>query len=370
MSNTEKLKIVAESEAMKAVLCEVQKVALTKMPVLLTGETGVGKEVIAHKIHEGSSRKTIEIVDCTKFSTESSTENFMTSELFGHMRGAFTGAVTARDGKFKLVDGGTLFLDEVGTMSLEAQSKLLRVLQEQTFQPLGGNKNITVDVRIIAATSADLEKLVGTGEFSDALYYRLDRYCIDIPPLRDRPDDIKPLIPHMISKLKKEYQIINEHTTDITPDALEDLKERYWGGNVRELENTIGKALVRSTTNEIQLEDLPPEKQPVGLPEGVKMEPDRNPVEEELKRKFKDTKNKLNKLREEGKLPSVKEESDIQYLAAVILKKSEPGQSWKRFGEICEVSTDTCQRKQTQWRKVGTIESADRLLKECPPLDG
>ena len=180
-----------------------------------------------------------------------------------------------------------------------------------------------MDVRIIAATNADLETL------SDAFYYRLARLPIHIPALRDRPADIEPLVSHIIPKMKKEYGIINEHTTDITPQALNDLKSRHWGGNIRELENVIMRALVRTTTDKIQLDNLPTEKQAVTLPEDTKLKNTRNPTGQPLKSMFENVEQELKKLVEEKKL-CLDGDSDIQDLAAVILKSGSK-QNWPGF---------------------------------------
>jgi DNA-binding NtrC family response regulator len=381
-SNTKEPEVILESKAMKEVSRQVALFGPTKMRVLLTGERGVGKEITARDIHQKSCRnnKPFKAVNCGGLP-----DTLLHSQLFGHEKGAFTDAISQYRGMFEQADGGTLFLDEIGLMPPEMQARLLRVvntIDKQEITRLGGEGAIKVDVRIISATNIDLEPLMQNGKFGRDLYDRLVNCTIHIPPLRKSPDDIETLILQLLPKVPEKFHIINKDNTSIAPEAVNNLKKRHWGGNVRELESALAVALINSTTNEIQLKDLPPDQPAVGLLEDTEMVPFRNPTKETkegLKRKFEDTQNKLkelkDKLKDGDELPKDEEElssvktSDIEYLAAVILK-SESGQSWKRFGEICDVSADTCQRKQTQWRKAGTIESADRLLKEHPPLDG
>ena len=375
MSNTDE--IIAESEAMKEVLGRVEPVAPTKVPVLITGETGVGKEVIARDIHGKSGRedKPFMSVNCAAFPTE----NLLNSEIFGHVQGAFTGATRSRVGIFKQADGGTIFLDEVGKMLPETQDKLLRVLETEKFVPLGGDKTINVDVRIIAATNANLEILMEEDKFSDALYYRLARLRIHIPPLRVRPDDIEPLVSHIIPKVKKQYRLIEKPATKITQEALNELKKRDWPGNVRQLESVIMEALVYAAKKEeIQLNDLPPEKQEVAIPENAKTEGYRNPERAGLKRKFEDTKQALEALLKTLKEKEKKElslgDSDSQYLAAVILKR-EPKEGWSKlnwtqFAGICGVRPDTCKSKQTKWNQTGTVDDVIKRLKKHRPQAG
>ena len=254
-------RIIGESEPMQVVLRQVAQVAPTKATVLITGETGVGKDVIAQAIHEGSPRKTrpFKAVNCGAFY-----QDLLQSELFGHEKGAFTGATTQRRGVFEQASGGTLFLDEVAEMSPEVQVKFLRVLETQEFTRLGGEKNIKVDVRIIAATNVNLATSVNQKKFRQDLYYRLNLFRIQIPPLRDRREDIPLFVSAFVSELSTEH---GKPITGITPEALNYLQNADWYGNVRELRNAIETAIISATTEELQLKDFPmdPEAQQVSL---------------------------------------------------------------------------------------------------------
>ncbi len=244
-------RIIGESAPMQVVLRQVKQVAPTKATVLITGETGVGKDVIAQAIHEQSPRKNrpFKAINCGAFY-----QDLLQSELFGHERGAFTGATTQRRGVFEQADGGTLFLDEVGEMSPEVQVKFLRVLESQEFTRLGGEKNIKVDVRIIAATNINLAEFVQERKFRQDLYYRLNLFRIQIPPLRDRREDIPLFVSAFVSELSAEH---GKPITGITPEALNYLQNANWQGNVRQLRNAIESAIILATTDELQLEDFP-----------------------------------------------------------------------------------------------------------------
>ena len=244
-------RIIGESAPMQAVLRQVEQVAPTKATVLITGETGVGKDVIAEAIHESSPRKNraFKAVNCGAFY-----QDLLQSELFGHEKGAFTGASSQRRGVFEQADGGTLFLDEVGEMSPEVQVKFLRVLESQEFTRLGGERNIKVDVRIIAATNINLAKSVKDRKFRQDLYYRLNLFRIHIPPLRDRREDIPLFVNAFISQLSEEHR---KTITGITPEALNYLQNADWHGNVRQLRNAIASAIIVATTDELQLKDFP-----------------------------------------------------------------------------------------------------------------
>src|SRR5216110_1346802 len=233
--------LVAESAAMRQALALVARVAEHNTTVLITGESGTGKEVIARAIHRASPRagKAFVGINCAAIP-----EALLESELFGHVRGAFTGATGDKKGKFALADGGTIFLDEIGTMSLTVQSKLLRVLQEREFEPLGAERTERVDLRIIAATNRDIRQMVTDGKFQEDLFYRLNVIPIEIPPLRDRRDDIPPLIDHF---LRKHAQRTGRRVDRIDESALAGLQQYDWPGNVRELENTIERAVVLSS---------------------------------------------------------------------------------------------------------------------------
>ena len=249
-------RIIGESAPMQAVLRQVAQVASTKATVLITGETGVGKDVIAQAIHESSPRKVrlFKAVNCGAFY-----QDLLQSELFGHEKGAFTGATRQRRGVFELADGGTLFLDEVGEMSPEVQVKFLRVLETQEFTRLGGERNIKVDVRIIAATNSDLATSVKEKRFRQDLYYRLNLFRIQIPPLRDRREDIPLFVSAFISELSTEH---GKPITGITSEALNYLQNADWHGNVRELRNAIETAIISATTEELQLKDFPMDPEP------------------------------------------------------------------------------------------------------------
>ncbi|MXV76361.1 AAA domain-containing protein [Candidatus Poribacteria bacterium] len=254
-------RIIGESAPMQVVLRQVAQVAPTNATVLITGETGVGKDVIAQAIHEGSPRKNrpFKAVNCGAFY-----QDLLQSELFGHEKGAFTGATNQRRGVFEQADGGTLFLDEVAEMSPEVQVKFLRVLETQEFNRLGGERNIKVNVRIIAATNVNLTTSVRERKFRQDLYYRLNLFRIQIPPLRDRREDIPLFVSAFIPELSAEH---GKPITGITSDALNYLQNADWYGNVRELRNAIETAIISATTEELQLKDFPmdPESQQVSL---------------------------------------------------------------------------------------------------------
>ena len=254
-------RIIGESAPMQVVLRQVAQVAPTHATVLITGETGVGKDVIAQAIHEGSPRKNrpFKAVNCGAFY-----QDLLQSELFGHEKGAFTGATNQRRGVFEQADGGTLFLDEVAEMSPEVQVKFLRVLETQEFTRLGGERNIKVNVRIIAATNVNLVTSVRQKKFRQDLYYRLNLFRIQIPPLRDRREDIPLFVSAFIPELSAEH---GKPITGITSEALTYLQNADWYGNVRELRNAIETAIISATTEELQLKDFPmdPESQQVSL---------------------------------------------------------------------------------------------------------
>ncbi len=232
--------IVGRSRAVQEVIKRAELVAETKSTVLILGETGTGKELVARAIHDRSAQRSMPLI---KVNCAAIPEALLESELFGHIRGAFTGATTNKKGKFALADGGTIFLDEIATMSPALQSKLLRVLQEREFEPLGAERSQRVDVRVIAATNRDLRQLVAQGKFQDDLFYRLNVIPIEIPPLRERREDIPGLVEHFI---KKHAQRTGRRIERIDDDALAGLQQYEWPGNVRELENTIERAVVLS----------------------------------------------------------------------------------------------------------------------------
>lgn len=242
--------IIGQSDGMQEVFEAIHKVAPSKANVLLRGESGTGKELVAKAIHFMSSRAKEPFI---KFNCASIPEGLLESELFGHERGAFTGAMSMRKGRFELADKGTIFLDEIGDLPLTLQPKILRVLQEKEFERVGGEKTIKVNVRLIAATSRNLEELVSTDEFREDLYYRLNVVPIYLPPLRDRQVDIPVLAEFFLKKYNEE----NSKSVKIEAGVLGALLNYDWPGNVRELENTIERFVVMSAGVTIGLNDLP-----------------------------------------------------------------------------------------------------------------
>ncbi len=246
--------IVGRSEIMQEVFQLVEQVAPARSTVLITGESGTGKELIAKAIHESSMRagKPFVTVNSSNIPSE-----LLESELFGHTRGAFTGAVAAKKGLFEVADGGSIFLDEIGDIPPETQVRLLRVIQEREFTPLGDTTPRRVDVRIIAATNIDLKEAVKQGAFREDLYYRLAVVPIELPPLRDRREDILPLAQHFIEKYNEENA--RHISQQVVPEVLALLEAYSWPGNVRELENAIERAVVIAPGDEVTRECLRPE---------------------------------------------------------------------------------------------------------------
>jgi DNA-binding NtrC family response regulator len=237
--------IVGRSRMMEQVIRKAELVAETKSTVLITGETGTGKELVARAIHARSAQRNMPLI---KVNCAAIPETLLESELFGHVRGAFTGAATNKKGRFALADGGTILLDEIGTMSPMLQSKLLRVLQEREFEPLGSERSQQVDVRVIAATNRDLRQMVADGSFQEDLYYRLNVIPIEIPPLRNRREDIPVLFEHFV---RKHQQRTGKRIERIEDGVVAKLQDYDWPGNVRELENTIERAVVLCTNGTI-----------------------------------------------------------------------------------------------------------------------
>jgi DNA-binding NtrC family response regulator len=233
--------IVGRSRAMQEVIRRAGLVAETKSTVLITGETGTGKEMVARMIHHRSAQREMPLI---KVNCAAIPDTLLESELFGHVRGAFTGATMTKRGKFALADGGSIFLDEIGTMTPAIQSKLLRVLQEREFEPLGAERTQKVDVRVIAATNRDLKQMVSDGKFQEDLFYRLNVIPIEIPPLRERRDDIPVLMDHFVDKHR---QRTGKRIDGVDPGVGDALQRYDWPGNVRELENTIERAVVLAT---------------------------------------------------------------------------------------------------------------------------
>jgi len=243
--------IVGKSEPMLKIFDLVAQVAPSRSTVLLQGESGTGKELIAKAIHMNSPRKDRPFVPVN---TGSMPADLLESTLFGHVKGAFTSAVASKKGLFEIADRGTLFLDEIGTMSLETQAKILRVLQDRKFMHLGGVQEVQVDVRIIAATNVDLRQMSREGRFREDLYYRLNVITIDLPPMRQRREDIPLLVDFFIRKFAEENE---RDVRQIAPEALRALIEYSWPGNVRELENVIERAVVLSSGATVTLDLLP-----------------------------------------------------------------------------------------------------------------
>jgi DNA-binding NtrC family response regulator len=232
--------IVGRSRRMEDVIRTAEVVAKSRSTVLVMGETGTGKEMVARAIHYHSAQREMPLI---KVNCAAIPDTLLESELFGHVRGAFTGATTSKRGKFALADGGTIFLDEIGTMSPTLQSKLLRVIQEREFEALGSERTQKVDVRVIAATNRDLRQMVADGRFQEDLYYRLHVIPIHIPPLRERREDIPVLVEHFI---QKHAQRAGKRIAGIAPGVMQALQASDWPGNVRELENTMERAVVLS----------------------------------------------------------------------------------------------------------------------------
>ncbi len=244
--------IVGSSASLRNVLDVVSKVADSDATVLITGESGTGKELIARGIHYNSRRaeRMLVTVNCGAIP-----EELLESELFGHVRGAFTNAVNHREGRFALAHGGTIFLDEIGDMSPNLQVKLLRVLQDRTFEPVGSSKTQTVDVRVIAATNQNLEQAIRERRFREDLYYRLNVIPIEVPPLRERREDVPVLAQYFLDVLNHERE---KRVDGISAAALETLCQHDWPGNVRELENLMERLTILRGEGEIQVSDLPP----------------------------------------------------------------------------------------------------------------
>jgi DNA-binding NtrC family response regulator len=242
--------IVGQSAAMRKVFDAIETVGPTDATVLITGESGTGKELVARAIHQASTRRfhPLVAIHCGAL-----TETLLESELFGHEKGAFTGAQYRKKGKFEIAEGGTVFLDEIGDISLKTQTDLLRVLQEREITRVGGNQNIKVDFRCIAATNKDLEQLIEEGKFRPDLFYRLNVFRILLPPLRERREDIPALVDSFIRKLSL---AMNKRITRVSPEAMNQLQQQQWLGNVRELENAVERAMVVGKEPELHEQDF------------------------------------------------------------------------------------------------------------------
>ncbi|MGQ4809566.1 Regulatory protein AtoC [Candidatus Entotheonellaceae bacterium PAL068K] len=245
--------IIGQSPIMRQIYDFISRIANTNATILIAGESGVGKELIARAIHQQSQRRhrPFVSVNCAAIS-----EHLIESEFFGHERGAFTGAVEQRLGKFERADTGVLFLDEIGSLPLNPQAKLLRVLQEREFERVGGSKTLRVDVRVLVSTNQDLRQMIANHTFRGDLFYRLNVVPIQVPPLRQRREDIALLIEHFLTWYNQAFQ---RRVRGFTPDALAVLTDYYWPGNVRELENVVAHMVAISPRSTIEVTDLPPE---------------------------------------------------------------------------------------------------------------
>jgi DNA-binding NtrC family response regulator len=249
--NSTKDFIIGQSLPMKKIFEKILKVAPTDSTVLISGESGTGKELVARAIHANSNRKEREFVavDCSSL-----VETLLESELFGHVKGSFTGAHQTKHGLFELANHGTFFFDEISNLTLNIQAKLLRVIQEREFMKVGDQKKIKLDIRIISASNKNLVKSIHSGDFREDLYYRLSVVPIHLPPLRNRVEDIPPLIEHFLNKFSKK---IKRSVPEVSNEAMEVLKEYPWPGNVRELEHTVERILILEDTDVIRVRDLP-----------------------------------------------------------------------------------------------------------------
>ncbi len=250
--------IIGKGERMLRILDLVSQVAPSRATILITGETGTGKELIANAIHAHSSRADQAFVPVNSGSVPA---DLLESAMFGHIKGAFTGAFATRKGYFEIADRGTIFFDEIGTVNLETQAKLLRVIQEREFMPVGSTERIHVDVRIVAATNIDLRRAVDEGKFREDLYYRLNVINLVMPALRDRREDIPLLIEHFFNKYSQENEKFldanGRSTLRFEPDAMQILMDHAWPGNVRELENAVERAVVLASSNSVPVHALP-----------------------------------------------------------------------------------------------------------------
>ncbi len=243
--------MVGQSAAMQTLRAEIARAGPSNGRVLIYGESGSGKELVARNLHEQSLRASGPFVEVNCAAIP---EDLIESELFGHARGAFTGAVTARTGRFELADGGTLFLDEIGDMSLKTQAKVLRALQEQRIEPIGGAAVVAIDVRVIAATNKRLEDEIRRGAFRDDLFFRLNVLPFRVPSLRERLEDIPALVAHFLAQLAHEY---GRRPKEISPEALAVLREQQWPGNIRELRNTIERLVIMTPSERIEATHIP-----------------------------------------------------------------------------------------------------------------
>jgi len=260
--------VIGKSRAMSSIFKLVKRVADSDSTILINGETGTGKGMIAKAIHETSYRKNKPLVS---INCGAIPENLLESELFGHVKGAFTGATSAKSGKFEVANGGTIFLDEIGDMSPDLQVKVLKVLEEKEFEPVGGCRSIKVDVRIVAATHRDLEEEVQKGTFREDLFYRLYVIPVQLPALRERQVDIPLLVNHFLDKLNAEK---GTEVSGIDEAAMAIFSHHPWPGNVRELANLMERLTVLKGEGIIKVEDLPPKMRNASRPSGTQVSPE------------------------------------------------------------------------------------------------
>jgi transcriptional regulator with GAF, ATPase, and Fis domain len=260
--------IVGADFGLRDVMRKIRQVAPTESPVLLSGETGVGKDVIANAIHLGSPRRDgpFIAVNCGAIP-----DSLLDSELFGHEKGAFTGALATKRGRFERADGGTILLDEIGEMPLEAQVRLLRVLQNHEIERVGGTERIPVDIRVIAATNKNLKGMVENGRFREDLWFRLNVFPIVVPPLRDRVSDIPALVKHFVERKAAELKFAESPT--LAPGAIDNLRTYHWPGNVRELENLIERSMILHRGEPLRFDDLGTPQQPTPVPQPLEERP-------------------------------------------------------------------------------------------------
>lgn len=275
-----KAKIIGSSTAIRDVLDLVSKVAANDVTVLITGESGTGKEMVAETILQQSPRrgKPYLKMNCAAIPSE-----LLESQMFGHERGAFTGAVSRQEGCFERADSGSLFLDEIGDMSMMTQTKLLRVLQEQEFERIGGNNTIKVDVRILAATNKNLLDEIKRGRFREDLYYRLNVVEIHIPPLRERMEDVPEIVEAFVVEFSVKY---NKPGLKISKPAMQTLLNYGWPGNVRELRNVIERAVVLSRSTQVESEDFPEKIRQPSIVAGESVDEDRIYTLQEMERMY------------------------------------------------------------------------------------
>ena len=352
------------SAPMQTIYKTIQQVGKSNIPFFITGETGVGKEGVAKYIHEISPRrdKPFIAINCGRFSAE-----LLQSELFGHEAGAFTSAIRQRQGAFEIANGGILFLDEVPEMSMDAQKMLLRVLDTATFTRLGGNEQLTVDVHIIAATNRDIEKAVADKAFREDLYYRLKGMMFHLPPLRERPEDIAPLVTAFINEFSTEYE---KNITGITPEALTRLEQAAWPGNIRQLRSSIQAAVALATTGKLEPKDfsdpyLEPAQTLISIWQVLPLETRRaiwetlpleiqHTIGHEFSKHMTESWGNLYipKMVEEGELLNIRDMNQNQILRAVALRRIKEYPSLREAAESLDIDIRTLQRY-AQWKASG-----------------